>query len=44
VEDAGNGSATDHIMEEIGINVGGGDNQVAAGVGQSSGIASRAPA
>jgi len=44
VEDAGNGSTTDHITEEIGINVGGGNNRVAAGVGQSSGIASRAPA
>jgi len=31
VEDTGNGSSTNHIMEEIGINVGGGNNQVAAG-------------
>jgi len=31
VEDTGNGSTTDHIMEEIGINVGGGNNRVATG-------------
>jgi len=31
VEDTGNGSSTDHIVEEIGINVGGGNNRVAAG-------------
>jgi len=31
VKDASKGSTTDHIMEEIGINVGGGNNLVAAG-------------
>ena len=31
MEDAGNGLSTDHIMKQIGINSGGGNNRVAAG-------------
>jgi len=30
MEDAGNGSSTDHVMKSIGINAGGADDQVAA--------------